>query len=54
MLAEIQRLRGAGMTLRGIAATLNQQALQTRRGTVWRLESVARALKADTLAKVAA
>lgn len=54
VLAEIQRLRGAGATLRGIAAALNSQALVTRRGTAWRLESVARALKADTLAKIAA
>lgn len=54
VLAEIQRLRRAGVTLRGIATALTQQALLTRRGTAWRLESVARALKADTLAKVAA
>jgi site-specific DNA recombinase len=33
VLAEIQRLRGAGVTLRGIAAALNGQALLTRRGT---------------------
>ena len=54
VLAEIRRLRGTGVTLRGIAAALNQQALRTRRGTAWRLESVARALKSDTLAKIAA
>ena len=53
VLAEIRRLRRAGATLRGIAAALNQRALRTRRGTAWRLESVARALKADTLAKSA-
>ena len=41
-LAEIRRLRSAGVTLRGIAAALNRQAYGTRRGTRWRLESVAR------------
>jgi DNA invertase Pin-like site-specific DNA recombinase len=54
VLAEIRRLRQDGATLRGIAAALNHRALQTRRGTAWRLESVARALKADPLAKSAA
>jgi len=44
-LAEIRRLRGQGTTLRGIAAELNHRAYRTRRGTPWRLESVARALK---------
>jgi len=44
-LAEIRRLRKQGATLRGIAATLNQRALRTRRGTPWRLESVARVVK---------
>src|ERR1700722_3290668 len=43
-LAEIRRLRGKGAPLRGIAATLNQSKLRTRRGTPWRLESVARVL----------
>jgi len=54
VLAEIQRLRGAGVTLRGIAVALNKQALLTRRGTAWRLESVARILKPGTAAKFAA
>src|SRR3984885_4607048 len=44
-LAEIRRLRDDGATLRGIAATLNHRTLRTRRGTPWRLESVARVLK---------
>jgi|HubBroStandDraft_6_1064221.scaffolds.fasta_scaffold689384_1 site-specific DNA recombinase len=44
VLAEIQRLRHDGVTLRGIAAALNDKALRTRRGTPWRLESVARVL----------
>ena len=44
-LAEIRRLRSEGTTLRGIAAALNHRKFQTRRGTAWRLESVARVLK---------
>jgi DNA invertase Pin-like site-specific DNA recombinase len=44
-LAEIRRLRGEGETLRGIAEALNNRAFRTRRGTAWRLESVARILK---------
>lgn len=44
-LAEIRRLRRDGTTLRGIAAALNHRAYRTRRGTAWRLESVARVLK---------
>jgi hypothetical protein len=44
-LAEIRRLRGEGATLRRIAAALNHRAFRTRRGTAWRLESVARVIK---------
>ena len=44
-LAEIRRLRVEGLTLRGIAASLNHRAVRTRRGTPWRLESVARVVK---------
>jgi site-specific DNA recombinase len=44
VLSEIRRLRHEGATLRGIAAALNHKALRTRRGTPWRLESVARVL----------
>src|SRR5215469_445208 len=44
-LTEIRRLRSEGTSLRGIAATLNHRAYRTRRGTPWRLESVARVLK---------
>ena len=47
-LAEIHRLRTGGATLRGIAAALNHRAYRTRRGTPWRLESVARVLKQST------
>jgi DNA invertase Pin-like site-specific DNA recombinase len=45
VLDEIGRLRQRGHTLRGIAGALNQRALQTRRGSAWRLEHVARILK---------
>jgi site-specific DNA recombinase len=41
-IAEIWRLRNQGATLRGIAADLNRKDSRTRRGTPWRLESVAR------------
>ena len=44
-LAEIRRLRNDGTTLRGIAVVLNHREFRTRRGTPWRLESVARVLK---------
>jgi site-specific DNA recombinase len=44
-LAEIRLLRSRGTPLRGIAAALNHRAFRTRRGTPWRLESVARILK---------
>jgi DNA-binding transcriptional MerR regulator len=44
-LAEIRLLRNRGLTLRGIAAALNHRSYQTRRGTPWRLESVARVIK---------
>jgi len=45
VLAEIRQLRAQGTTLRRIAAALNHRAYRTRRGTDWRLESVARVLK---------
>ena len=48
--AEIRRLRSTGMALRGIAVALNHRAYRTRRGTAWRLESVARILKAPARA----
>jgi hypothetical protein len=52
-LAEILRLRGGGMALRGIADALNHRAHRTRRGTAWRLESVARVLKQKQPARAA-
>jgi len=48
-LSEIRDLRNQGHTLRGIAAALNSRGHRTRRGTDWRLESVARALKTPVL-----
>ena len=44
-LVELRRLRSEGTTMRGIATALNQRSYRTRRGTAWRLESVARILK---------
>ncbi|MEP7353991.1 MAG: recombinase family protein [Acidobacteriota bacterium] len=41
---QIRRLRMAGATLRGIAVQLNATGYRTRRGTAWRLESVARVI----------
>ena len=48
-LAEIRNLRRQGQTLRGIAATVNSRGHRTRRGTPWRLESVARVLKQNSV-----
>jgi site-specific DNA recombinase len=47
VLQEIRHLRQTGHTMRGIAAALNRRTVRTRRGTAWRLESVALALKQD-------
>jgi len=47
-LAEIRKLRADGTTLRGIAAAMNHRSYRTRRGTAWRLESVARVLKQES------
>jgi site-specific DNA recombinase len=43
-LAEIRRLRNEGRSMRGIAMALNTRGYRTRRGSDWRLESVARVL----------
>lgn len=50
VLEEIHRLRAEGRTMRGIAATLNHRSYRTRRGTAWRLESVARILNPSATA----
>jgi DNA invertase Pin-like site-specific DNA recombinase len=46
-LAQIHHLRKDGHSMRRIATALNKRTLRTRRGTPWRLESVARVLKQD-------
>ena len=48
-LAAIRKLRARGSTLRGIAKELNTNGHRTRRGTPWRLESVARVINLDTV-----
>ncbi len=48
-LVEIRSLRRQGHTLRGIAVALNRRGHHTRRGTEWRLESVARVVKQNKL-----
>lgn len=48
-LAEIRSRRHKGETLRGIAAALNSRGYRTRRGTDWRLESVARVIQQSAL-----
>jgi Recombinase len=50
VLAEIRRLRDSGTTLRGIARDLNHRTFRTRRGTAWRLESVAGMVKQASMA----
>jgi DNA invertase Pin-like site-specific DNA recombinase len=45
ILARIHELKAAGHTTREIAAELNRQGYVTRRGTAWRFEYVARALR---------
>ena len=44
-LADIRALCAQKLSMRAIAAELNERGHTTRRGTPWRLESVARALK---------
>jgi DNA invertase Pin-like site-specific DNA recombinase len=44
-LGAVQKLRRRGKTLRAIAITLNLQGHRTRRGSEWRLESVARVVR---------
>ena len=46
-LEEIRKLRSQGHSMRRIAAVLNHRSYRTRRGTPWRLESVARVLKTE-------
>jgi hypothetical protein len=46
ILSRIRELKTAGVTTRQIAAELNRQGLTTRRGTAWRFQYVAEALRA--------
>ena len=46
-LEEIRKLRSQGHSMRRIAAALNHRAYRHAEGTPWRLESVARVLKAE-------
>jgi site-specific DNA recombinase len=46
VLARIRQLKAAGRTTREIADELNRQGFTTRRGTAWRFQYVAAALKA--------
>src|SRR5580693_10114670 len=48
-IAAIRGLRASGRTLRQIAADLNQEGRRTRRGSAWRLESVARVVQSASL-----
>jgi site-specific DNA recombinase len=48
-IAAIRTLRASGRTLRQIAADLNQDGRRTRRGSEWRLESVARVVQSTSL-----
>jgi len=50
-LAAIRKLRGSGHSLRRIAVALNEAGHRTRRGTPWRLESVARVINQNTVAR---
>ncbi|MGA2149728.1 MAG: recombinase family protein [Bryobacteraceae bacterium] len=46
ILSRIRELKAAGHTTRQIAAELNRQGFTTRRGTAWRFQYVAEALRA--------
>jgi site-specific DNA recombinase len=45
----IQNLRSQGYSLRKVAHMLNESGLRTRRGSVWRLESVARVARRHSI-----
>jgi hypothetical protein len=46
ILSRIRELKAAGNTTRQIADELNRQGFTTRRGTAWRFQYVAEALRA--------
>jgi DNA invertase Pin-like site-specific DNA recombinase len=45
ILARMGALRADGLTTRGIAAALNENGFRTRRGTAWRFQYIAQALR---------
>ena len=49
VLTAIRDLRARRCTLRGIAASLNRQGHRTRRASEWRLESVARVIRRESV-----
>jgi DNA invertase Pin-like site-specific DNA recombinase len=53
VLIAIRKLRARGDTLRGIAKVLDAAGHRTRRGTPWRLESVARVINLDNARRAA-
>jgi hypothetical protein len=48
ILSHIQALRASGRTMREIAAGLNATGFTTRRGTAWRFQYVAQAIRSDS------
>lgn len=47
VIAAIADMRASGTSLRRIASDLNNRGLRTRRGSPWRLESIARVVAAE-------
>ena len=50
-LCRVQDLKESGLRTRRIAAILNQEGLRTRRGTDWRFQYVAAALRVQRLCR---
>jgi site-specific DNA recombinase len=48
-IAAIRKLRASGQSLRQVASDLNREGRRTRRGSQWRLESVARVVNSTSL-----
>jgi site-specific DNA recombinase len=48
-ISSIRKLRANGQSLRRIAADLNREGSRTRRGSEWRLESIARIVQSNSL-----
>jgi len=47
---QVEAMKAAGFTLRGITAELNRRGLTTRRGTAWRFQYVAQVVRAGEAA----